>query len=139
MELKPFGDVPQKLSLPLKRSFVAARVYSQSLNIVGEIVANLINVSILFIFLSGKYNISVKYPRNYRFIDDKIYEIFTAYYYLFVSMRFQRSAADGKTIIANLRGHCDALGDESLTFFQRWKFFKFNSFISKLGIEDIWV
>lgn len=45
-ELMPFGDVPQKLSLPLKRSFVAARTYAQSLNSVGDIVANLVNVII---------------------------------------------------------------------------------------------
>ncbi|XP_065211439.1 glypican-6 [Planococcus citri] len=41
-ELEPFGDVPQKFSNPLKRSFVAARTYSQSLNVVGDIVSNLI-------------------------------------------------------------------------------------------------
>lgn len=43
-DLKPFGDVPQKLSLPLKRSFIAARTYAQSLNLAGDIVSNLIAV-----------------------------------------------------------------------------------------------
>lgn len=43
--LKPFGDVPDKLSVILKRSFVATRTYAQALNIASEITRNLQNVS----------------------------------------------------------------------------------------------
>ncbi|CAA9997829.1 unnamed protein product [Nesidiocoris tenuis] len=43
-ELKPFGDVPDKLSLQLKRSFVATRTFSQALTISGNIVRNMQNV-----------------------------------------------------------------------------------------------
>lgn len=44
-ELKPFGDVPQRLALPLKRSFIATRAYAQSLGKASEVVTNLIHVS----------------------------------------------------------------------------------------------
>ncbi|BES97769.1 Division abnormally delayed protein [Nesidiocoris tenuis] len=44
-ELKPFGDVPDKLSLQLKRSFVATRTFSQALTISGNIVRNMQNIA----------------------------------------------------------------------------------------------
>ncbi|KAF6204414.1 hypothetical protein GE061_002755 [Apolygus lucorum] len=44
-ELKPFGDVPDKLSVQLKRSFVATRTFSQALNIAGNIVKNMQNIA----------------------------------------------------------------------------------------------
>ncbi|XP_050431744.1 glypican-6-like [Adelges cooleyi] len=40
-EVAPFGDVPDKLSAPLKRSFVASRTYVQALKIAGDILANI--------------------------------------------------------------------------------------------------
>jgi glypican 4 (K-glypican) len=45
-ELKPFGDVPNKLSLQLKRSFVATRTFSQALTISANIASNMQNVSL---------------------------------------------------------------------------------------------
>jgi len=39
-EVAPFGDVPDKLSLPLKRSFVASRTYVQALKLAGDILVN---------------------------------------------------------------------------------------------------
>lgn len=45
-ELKPFGDVPDKLSVQIKRSFVATRSYSQALTIAAEVIKPLINVNI---------------------------------------------------------------------------------------------
>ncbi|KAL1449650.1 hypothetical protein WDU94_002135 [Cyamophila willieti] len=45
-DLKPFGDVPSKLSVQLKRSFVATRTFQQSLNVAGDIVHNMINMPI---------------------------------------------------------------------------------------------
>lgn len=45
-ELKPFGDVPDKLSVQIKRSFVATRTYAQALNIAAEMTKALMNVSI---------------------------------------------------------------------------------------------
>lgn len=44
--LKPFGDVPDKLSVQIKRSFVATRTYAQALNTATEVAKNMINVSI---------------------------------------------------------------------------------------------
>ncbi|XP_075236484.1 glypican dally-like [Lycorma delicatula] len=44
-ELKPFGDVPHKLSLQLKRSFVATRTFAQALNIAGDIASNMANIN----------------------------------------------------------------------------------------------
>uniref|UniRef100_A0A1A9X327 Glypican-6 n=1 Tax=Glossina brevipalpis TaxID=37001 RepID=A0A1A9X327_9MUSC len=43
-ELKPFGDVPDKLSVQVKRSFVATRTYGQALAIAAEVSKRLINV-----------------------------------------------------------------------------------------------
>uniref|UniRef100_A0A2S2N7R1 Glypican-6 n=1 Tax=Schizaphis graminum TaxID=13262 RepID=A0A2S2N7R1_SCHGA len=40
-EVAPFGDVPDKLSAPLKRSFVASRTYVQALKIASDILANI--------------------------------------------------------------------------------------------------
>jgi hypothetical protein len=49
-ELKPFGDVPHKLSVQLKRSFVATRTFSQALNVASEVVADMVKVRCLFYF-----------------------------------------------------------------------------------------
>ncbi|XP_058447046.1 glypican-4 [Malaya genurostris] len=43
-ELKPFGDVPDKLSVQIKRSFVATRTFAQALNSAAEVAKNMINV-----------------------------------------------------------------------------------------------
>ena len=50
-ELKPFGDVPKKLSVQVKRSFVATRTFAQAL-ITGRDVVNKIQ-SVNFHLLSG--------------------------------------------------------------------------------------
>jgi hypothetical protein len=49
-ELKPFGDVPHKLSVQLKRSFVATRTFSQALNVASDVVADMVKVRGLFYF-----------------------------------------------------------------------------------------
>lgn len=43
-ELKPFGDVPHKLSIQLKRSFVATRTFSQALNVASDVVTNMVKI-----------------------------------------------------------------------------------------------
>lgn len=43
-ELKPFGDVPDKLSVQIKRSFVATRTYAQVLATGAEVVKKAMNV-----------------------------------------------------------------------------------------------
>lgn len=43
-ELKPFGDVPDKLSVQIKRSFVATRTYEQALAAAAEVARNMMNV-----------------------------------------------------------------------------------------------
>ena len=43
-ELKPFGDVPQKLSIQVKRAFVAARTFVQGLAIGRDVVLALSKV-----------------------------------------------------------------------------------------------
>ncbi|XP_012257264.1 glypican-6 isoform X2 [Athalia rosae] len=40
-EMSPFGDVPQKLSVQIKRSFVATRAFSQSLNVAADVLKNM--------------------------------------------------------------------------------------------------
>ncbi|XP_021938701.1 glypican-6 isoform X2 [Zootermopsis nevadensis] len=44
-ELKPFGDVPHKLSVQLKRSFVATRTFSQALNVATDVVTNMVKIN----------------------------------------------------------------------------------------------
>ncbi|XP_065360002.1 glypican-6 isoform X2 [Calliphora vicina] len=43
-ELKPFGDVPDKLSVQIKRSFVATRTYGQALGTAADVSKRLVNV-----------------------------------------------------------------------------------------------
>jgi glypican 4 (K-glypican) len=43
-ELKPFGDVPDKLSVQVKRSFVATRTFVQALTSAAEIAKNMMNL-----------------------------------------------------------------------------------------------
>ncbi|XP_050068709.1 glypican-6 [Anopheles maculipalpis] len=43
-DLKPFGDVPDKLSVQIKRSFVATRTYAQALASAADAARNMINV-----------------------------------------------------------------------------------------------
>lgn len=44
-ELKPFGDVPDKLAVQIKRSFVATRTYWQALHTAAEVSKKMMNVS----------------------------------------------------------------------------------------------
>ncbi|KAK6633201.1 hypothetical protein RUM44_003802 [Polyplax serrata] len=37
-DLKPFGDVPEKLSVQIKRSFVATRTFAQALNVAKDVL-----------------------------------------------------------------------------------------------------
>lgn len=46
--LKPFGDVPDKLSVQIKRSFVATRTFSQAIKIAADITKSLQQVGIKF-------------------------------------------------------------------------------------------
>ncbi|CAG0913936.1 unnamed protein product [Notodromas monacha] len=43
-DLKPFGDVPQKLSFQVKRSFVASRTYVQGLRVARDILSEILKV-----------------------------------------------------------------------------------------------
>uniref|UniRef100_W8BCM0 Glypican-6 n=2 Tax=Ceratitis capitata TaxID=7213 RepID=W8BCM0_CERCA len=43
-ELKPFGDVPDKLAVQIKRSFVATRTYWQALHTAAEVSKKIINI-----------------------------------------------------------------------------------------------
>lgn len=43
-DLKPFGEVPSKLTNQLKRSFVATRTFSQSLSRASEIITKMANI-----------------------------------------------------------------------------------------------
>lgn len=47
-EMRPFGDVPQKLGVQIKRSFVATRAFSQALTVAADILKNMQSVSRLF-------------------------------------------------------------------------------------------
>jgi glypican 4 len=48
--LKPFGDIPNKLSIQVKRSFIATRTYSQALKTAADIVKVMANVIIVSFF-----------------------------------------------------------------------------------------
>lgn len=43
-QLKPFGDVPEKLTVQIKRSFIATRTFEQSLASAADVAKNMINV-----------------------------------------------------------------------------------------------
>ena len=45
-ELKPFGDVPQKLSVEVRRSFIAARTFVQGLSIGRDVILAVSKVGI---------------------------------------------------------------------------------------------
>lgn len=49
-DLKPFGDVPTKLILDIKRSFVATRTFIQALSVGKDVVKNIMEV-----YISIKY------------------------------------------------------------------------------------
>ncbi|XP_014223180.1 glypican-4 [Trichogramma pretiosum] len=40
-EMKPFGDVPQKLGVQIKRSFIATRAFSQALQVASDVLKNM--------------------------------------------------------------------------------------------------
>lgn len=40
-EMRPFGDVPQKLGVQIKRSFVATRAFSQALTVAADILKSM--------------------------------------------------------------------------------------------------
>ncbi len=44
--MRPFGDIPQKLGVQIKRSFVATRAFSQALQIGTEVLKNMQQVCI---------------------------------------------------------------------------------------------
>lgn len=48
-EMRPFGDVPQKLGVQIKRSFIATRAFSQALQIGADVLKNMQQV-INFLF-----------------------------------------------------------------------------------------
>lgn len=43
-ELQPFGDVPHKLAIQVKRAFVATRTFTRSLNAAAEVAKTMGNV-----------------------------------------------------------------------------------------------
>lgn len=45
-EMRPFGDVPPKLSVQIKRSFVATRAFSQALTVAANVLKNMQTVRI---------------------------------------------------------------------------------------------
>lgn len=43
-DLKPFGDVPDKLSVQVKRSFVATRTFVQALSAAADVAKNMVSL-----------------------------------------------------------------------------------------------
>lgn len=56
-EMRPFGDVPQKLGVQIKRSFVATRSFSQALIIGADVIRKMQTVSIF-----NTHNINIICP-----------------------------------------------------------------------------
>lgn len=50
-EIRPFGDVPQKLGVQIKRSFVATRAFSQALTVAADVLKNMQSVREISIFV----------------------------------------------------------------------------------------
>ena len=45
-EMRPFGDVPQKLGVQIKRSFIATRAFSQALQVAADTLKNMQQVGL---------------------------------------------------------------------------------------------
>ncbi|XP_011503650.1 PREDICTED: glypican-6 isoform X2 [Ceratosolen solmsi marchali] len=45
-EMRPFGDVPQKLGVQIKRSFIATRAFSQALQVAAEVLKKMQQLSV---------------------------------------------------------------------------------------------
>jgi hypothetical protein len=45
-DLKPFGDVPKKLTVEIKRSFIATRTFVQALSNGKDVIKNINEVSL---------------------------------------------------------------------------------------------
>lgn len=45
-DMRPFGDVPQKLGVQIKRSFIATRAFSQALTVAADVLKNMQTVCI---------------------------------------------------------------------------------------------
>ena len=45
-DLKPFGDIPKKLKIEVKRSFVATRTFVQAMNSGAEVLAKVMDISV---------------------------------------------------------------------------------------------
>jgi len=43
-ELEPFGDVPQKLGVQVKRALIAARAFNQGLSVGADVISSLSRV-----------------------------------------------------------------------------------------------
>lgn len=56
-ELKPFGDVPDKLSVQIKRSFVATRTFAHVLTTGAEVLKKAMNVSTMTKAQSSIYSL----------------------------------------------------------------------------------
>lgn len=73
-EMRPFGDVPQKLGVQIKRSFVATRAFSQALTVAANVLKNMQTVSSIemfffkiCIFISLNYLLVISYPHHDNF------------------------------------------------------------------------
>ena len=53
--LQPFGDVPQKLTEQLRRSFVATRTFSQALMKGKQIIQRIVKVDMIIQFRKTSY------------------------------------------------------------------------------------
>ena len=60
-ELVPFGDVPQKLTTTIKRSFVALRTFVQGLATAAEVGKNVLRVCFDIFEKKKHFNHSMKF------------------------------------------------------------------------------
>lgn len=64
-EMRPFGDVPQKLSVQIKRSFVSTRAFSQALTVAADVLKNMQTVITKLLIIS----IIIKIKKNKKEIN----------------------------------------------------------------------
>jgi len=63
-ELEPFGDVPQKLTVQVKRALIAARTFHQGLSVGADIVSALGRVSTCILLLVNCCNAVVLFEKG---------------------------------------------------------------------------
>lgn len=110
-ELKPFGDVPKKLSVQVKRSFVATRTFTQALNVGRDVISKMQSV---MQWRRGPNERKEKPPADYSYKVASYHQpfnhiLFTSFFFFFPIIpagdeRRMQESHDAHDYVPNLSG-----------------------------------